>query len=98
MAKIILDGLRYDTEAEGTELIATTEMSSGDSERLYRTKNGAWFIELADERSVAVSLFREDPWFRSVLPVSSDQAMEWLESCGLTNALEKYFGDRIKDA
>jgi len=69
-------------------------------EVIYVTKQGAWFIhakggaftEYADHFGNSVSDGER------IIPVSKDEALQWLTQHGLTEAIEKYFADEIEEA
>jgi len=101
--KQIINGKRYDTE-KATQLARWHNgFNWADpklcEEKLYGTKNGAFFIHGAGG---AMSR-----WSKRVGNTSGgggievqgkDAAMNWLEEKGLTAELEEHFGDSIQDA
>lgn len=107
MTKSIIDGLRYNTEADGTECVASWSNGYGYSdfnhcsEDLYRTANGNWFIvgSGGPRSRYAVSTGNGKSGSKdNVRPLSDDEAYDWAESHGKTAVLEEYFSDRVEDA
>jgi hypothetical protein len=105
--KAIIRGRRYNTAAPQTVAVAhRREGSSSDfryfDESLYRTGQGSWF--LAGEGGPLSSYGRgtgngnERTGGERIIPLTPEEAQEWLEQAGETEALEQYFADAIKDA
>ena len=102
--KSIIDSKKYDTETAA--LVAEHSNGYGWNdfkflrEHLYVTKNGNWFLhgeggaltEYADSYANCKS---EGERIRAFTP---DQALEWLAAHNETEAIEKYFADRIEEA
>jgi hypothetical protein len=73
-------------------------------EDLYLTPKGTWFLIV--EGNMQFMYYRRSPLYdprfesngRIFEPLTPDQAEEWMERNDCTDALEKYFGDEIKDA
>lgn len=103
--KSIINGKRYDTE-NAIELGESRNGSPGDwhfsCERLYKTKrSGAYFLHgKGGPRSQYATSPRPGEWTgaEKIIPMDRDEAMDWAERCGLTDLLEKEFGDQIEDA
>ena len=102
--KKIIDGKRYDT-ATATE-IGSHHNGRGRSdfrhmsESLYRTPRGNWF--LAGEGGAMTKYSRPCGDMTGggeyIIPLSPENAREWLERHELEEAIEKYFADEIEDA
>ena len=105
--KRIVGGRRYDTEGEGTERIA--EWDNGHfstdfeycEEALYRTAKGTYFIAGSGGPK---STYSQPCGSNSISggsgiePVTEDEAYDWLEQKGLTEAIEEHFADRVENA
>lgn len=105
--KAIINGKRYDTEAPKTVCIAVwTHSYSSDfeftHEELHRTGKGAFFLagRGGPRSSYAERIGNSGGWSGSsrITPLSADEALSWLESHDLTDAIEAVFGDSIEDA
>lgn len=106
--KAIIDGKRYDTEtatciADYTN-VGSTASSMSDFraflEKLYRTKKGSWFLAGGGG---AMSKYSQPVSGGSgggsrIIPLTEDEAFEWLQDTGQTELLEEYFAERIEDA
>lgn len=102
--KAIIEGKRYNTEtaeqiASDWNGLSRTDFNYMD-ETLYRTENGAWFLHGAGGAMTKYSEPAGDmrTGGEQIIPLSDDQAYDWLEKTDNTKALEEYFSDRIKDA
>ena len=102
--KQIINGKRYDTE-KATQLARWhSGFNLGDpklcEEKLYGTKNGAFFIHGAGGAMSRWSkrVGNTTGGGEGVEVLTKDEAMNWLEEKGLTEELEKRFGDCIQDA
>jgi hypothetical protein len=98
--KRIIDGKRYDTEkAEEIAWNGSTEGRSDFryfSEYLYRTARGRWFLAGSGGpmTKYAETIGNGRTGGDGIIPLSEDEAREWLEHCdssSATEALEKYF-------
>ena len=107
--KRIINGRRYDTEAPGSTLVAQAcadgpTMTRTDfrfwEEELYRTSHGNWFLagEGGPFSHWAKHTDGGTAWGDGIRPISKEQALEWLEHAGETEAIERYFTDSIEDA
>jgi len=100
----VIEGLRYDTQR--AEIVACREngyMPSDFSyvyEELYHTKNGRWFIagEGGAFSKYAESFGNTTGGSKKIIPLSADEAREWLEEQQGIDALEKYFSSAIEEA
>jgi len=104
----VIDGKRYNTET--AELIFTRWNGYPRSDfkfrakQLFRTKNGAWFMfhEGGAMSDMATSHGNSRGWGEDIEPVNDDDAYGFLESHSdekqASEAIEKYFSDRIVDA
>lgn len=104
--KAIIEGKRYDTDADGVECLAGTGYgNAGDfehwSEALYQTPSGAYFIaggggaKSQYAQSVGGGTISGGEGIRVLTP---DEAYEWLERHRLVEAIESHFPDRVQDA
>lgn len=102
--KAIIDGLRYDTER--AERVAAQESGhrSDDchyiEETLYRTENGRWFLHGKGGARTRYSESVGDGWQggSEIRPLTSEEAMAWLEQHNRVRALEAHFDDTIQEA
>lgn len=101
----VIDGKRYNTEtAVEVADISGNHFTSDfkwDDTRLYRTKNGTWFIAgRGNAMSRWASPAQGGGWCpgKGLVPIGDDEAREVLERHNETAALEQYFGDAIVDA
>lgn len=102
--KAIIDGKRYNTET--ATLVAETANGHDTAnfhfelERLYRTKNAAWFIagEGGPYSSYAHREGNTQYGGKAIRPLSQADALNWLEQHEQTEAIETYFGAHIHDA
>jgi hypothetical protein len=103
--KRIIDGLRYDTST-ATEVASWSNHHYRSDfawceETLYRTANGAWFIdgEGGPSSKYAVPVGNNERGGGGcITPLGSDEARAWLEERDEHAALEQYFADELKDA
>ena len=102
--KKIINAKRYDTE-KATQLARWHNgFNLGDpkrcEEKLYGTKNGAFFIHGAGGAMSrwAVRVGNTTGGGEGIEVLTKDEAMNWLEEKGLTAELEEHFGDSIQDA
>lgn len=104
MKKKIIDGKLYNTET--ADLVAEWHngLGSGDfnsrSEELYLTKKGAWFLHGEGGALTRWSKSNgNSSWGSSnIVPLSADEAREWLEQHDCTEELETHFKDEIEEA
>lgn len=103
--KQIIDRKRYDTET--AKEIASWDNGLGYSdfgwckETLYKTKKGSYFI--AGEGGAKTGYAQpcgNNCWGSGerIVPCTSEEALEWLENKGETDAIEKYFANDLEDA
>jgi len=102
--KQIIKGKRYDTE-KATQLAKWHNgFNLADpkrcEEKLYGTKNGAFFIHGAGGAMSRWSnrVGNTTGGGEGIEVLTKDEAMNWLEEKGLTAELEEHFGDSIQDA
>lgn len=102
--KKVIDGRIFDTEKATRVAFHDNGRSDSDfrteSEGLYRTGRGAWF--LAGEGG-ALTKYRQqfgDMWGygEAIIPLTDEEALKWLEDHGRTQLAEKYFEDVLKEA
>ena len=106
MAKSVIGGKRYNTET--ALLVATYSNGLGSSdfrnvcERLYRTKRGNWFTCGSGGPLSSYSAPACGGGYcgssNVIRPLTSGEAMEWLESNNETEALEEHFKANVEDA
>ena len=102
--KAVIDGKKYDTEI--AEQIAEDGYSySGDFrywyEVLYRTKKGNFFVagEGGALTKYAVPVGNNSTsGSERITPLTRQEAFEWCERHGATEAIETHFSDLIEDA
>jgi len=102
--KKIIEGKRYDTETATQVAEYGNGLGEGDfsnyDETLYRTPRGNWF--LSGEGGPMTKYSRPCGDMTSggdgIIPLSSNEARQWLESHDENDALEKYFSDALEDA
>lgn len=100
----VIDGLLYDTESAGE----VAEWSNGHEpngahrvdETLYRTPNGRWFVHgrgggLSRYSESVAGGSRAGEGIRALTP---NEAQQWLEDRGETEALKEWFADEISAA
>ena len=104
--KSIIHGKRYDTEFSeeiGSWNNRCSTMDFGHrSEKLYRTKNGAFFLcgiggaltEYANSSEGGRCLSAGS----KIFPFSVSDAIEWCEKTKAVETLEKHFTDHVQDA
>lgn len=100
----VINGKRYDTDK--AELVCDYEFSNPSDfrhvyEALYRTAKGNWFLYgVGGPMSrYAVSLGDNSTGgSEDIVPMSADEALEFLESHDGVDGIERYFADSIEDA
>jgi len=102
--KSIIKLKRYDTETATVVAEHWNGRGSSDfkyvDETLYLGKAGSWFLhgrgggmtEYADFHGKSKSKGAR------IVPLTPDEAADWLEADNQSEALEKHFADRIKEA
>lgn len=99
----IVNGKLYDTEKAEKVAWAESECGRRDfrwyDEKLYRTRNGRWF--LAGEGGPLSRYRRPAPdggWIEGdgIIPLTDDEARTWLEEHGETETILKFF--KVEDA
>ena len=100
----IIKKLIYDTE--NADFVAYYSYSNSRdfnymSENMYRTKKGRWFLvgEGGPNSKYGVKTGYNE-WSRSeqLIAMEPEDALEWLEEHGKTEAIEKYFSDCLVEA
>lgn len=105
MKKKVVDGVVYNTETAPCVAAWDNGRRNGDfsrlAESLYRTARGNWFLHgsggpLTEYRREC----GQNQWCGSedIRPLTPEKAMEWLERHDKVNAVEQYFGDKLKEA
>lgn len=104
MTITIINGKRYNTKTATKIAHYWNNYAVNDfhycEEVLYRTKNGNWFI---DGSGGALSKYSEPCGNMTsagdkIVPISSKEALAWLEEHEEIDALEEYFSNEIQDA
>ena len=104
--KQIVNGKRYNTETAIEIASVWNGCSRTDfrfmREALYRTAGGAWFLAGEGGALTKYAESLEGGRFRcggeDIVPLTSGEAMKWLENNRKTEALETYFAKEIEDA
>ena len=104
--KAIIHGKRYDTEVSEEIGSWNNGGSTTDfgycSEKLYRTKNGAFFLCGSGGASTEYGVSSQGgKWLSAgskIVPFSVSDAVAWCEKTKAVETLEKYFTDYIFDA
>ncbi len=101
----VINGKRYNTD---TAVIVdrTGYGYCGDfghwCEELYRTPKGAYFLDAEGgpmtKYSVSTGQGEMSGSSGNIIPLSDDEAYDWLEKLGSSDKLEELFFDRITDA
>jgi len=102
--KKIINGKRYDTETAKEVAGYRNGLGGNDfrniSENLYKTKKGSWF--LAGEGGPMTKYSRPcgnmTAGGSDIIPLSDEEALNWLDLYDKVEAIEKYFKDSIEDA
>lgn len=101
--RVIIDGLRYDTET-ATEIATATQGRRGDfafaEETLYRTPRGRYFLHGYGGPLTRWSRREGNGMWagEGILPLSEEKAIEWLEANELYDELEETFPEAVQDA
>jgi hypothetical protein len=85
----IKDGTAYDTETgELIKEVGFNDAHPDQGQRLYRTRNGAFFVW----QHYVIEVYNGYKGIEEISPVTDEEARKWLEEYG--NELEeKYFGE-----
>jgi len=102
--KAIIDGKKFDTE-KATLIGEVSYGYAGDFKhwmaRLYRTKNGRHFLAGSGGPMTIFATRTADGGCSGgskIVPLDADEAFGWAERHLDIETVEKFFGDRIKDA
>ncbi|HNY64617.1 MAG TPA: hypothetical protein PKM41_04215 [Deltaproteobacteria bacterium] len=92
MSELPIDDREYDPQDSEKLAEWVAEGLRGESETLYRTKGGKFFI-LEQGGFISRSSRGKGPWFggSSIRPVTELEALEWCEGTGNYEAIETYF-------
>ncbi len=104
--KAIINGKRYDTEAPGTMTIAKASHGAyGDHahirETLHLTIRGTWYLAgCGGPASKYSHPAGQNCWSggEKIIPLTADEALEWLEQEGETKEIERWFSRQLQDA
>ncbi len=104
--KKVIDGVKYDTEADNVEHIESWNNGYGAGdfnhcyEDLYRTDNGNWFIHGRGGPRSKYSKARGNArcGTKTIVVMTEDEAYQWLEEHDKISTIEKMFADRIEAA
>lgn len=102
--KKVIEGKVYNTETANKVAEWDNNLGRNDfkakEETLYRTKKGNWFLEYwggaATEYSESYGNMSSEG--SGIIVYSENEAMHWLEKREETEAIEKYFSDKIEEA
>lgn len=98
--KKIIDGRMYNTDTATCVATYDNGCSYDDldyiSEDLFIKKNGEWFIYGAGGARTNYSVSCGSNWWRggsSIIPLTEEEAKEWLEEHDFVDEYIKYFGE-----
>lgn len=101
----IIKGKRYDTEKAECVASASHGYKSDFhywAEDLYRTPRGNWFLvgegNALSRYSVPGAQHGSTAPGEKLIPMTNDDAKQWLEEQGETAMLEEHFAESIEDA
>lgn len=103
--KAIMNGKRYDTTA--ATLVAEDHGGGYNfrdfhywEEQLFRTERGTWFLfgRGGGLSHYAVSVAGGSGYGERIIPLTAEEARNWLEAHHAIAALEQLFGEEIEDA
>ncbi len=100
----VVNGLLYDTKNADFVEDFWNGLGNSDfrnlSEELYKSKNGKWFLVgrggPLTKYSETVGNMRSGS--KNLIPLSDDEAYEWLEEYSDVETILKYFPNKVKDA
>lgn len=99
--KDIINGKRYNTET-AEEIARYYYGAYGDfeyfDETLYRTAKGNWFLAGSGGPNSKYAEYvgaGSRSGGSAIIPMTDDEAYEWLEEYSETSAIEEYFSDRV---
>ncbi len=104
--KAIINGKRYDTDkaaliaSDGSAGLSRSDFQWWE-EDLYLTKNGSWFVA---GTGGALTKYAKPVGSNGtsggerIIPLTAEEARDWLENSENYNSLEYHFGDTIVDA
>lgn len=107
MAKAIINGRIYNTQTATEVAHYDNGLGTSDfknfSEHLYVTKRGRWFLWGCGGPASPYGRRVGDMWASSgsagsIRPLEPEDAQNWLEGYGHTDALEQYFADKLQEA
>ncbi|MFW6100812.1 MAG: hypothetical protein ACOC90_05445 [Bacteroidota bacterium] len=102
--KAIIDGKRYNTETAEKIVLWSNGLMYSDfghlEETLYRTKKGNYFLHGGGgpKTKYAVQNGQWTSGSQKIIPLTKDEALEWLENHGFADEIEKLFPENIQDA
>jgi hypothetical protein len=99
----IIEGMIYDTNnaqelrrQKSYRVVSYKGPVSGEShliETIYRTEQGKWFLKREQNRLFWLEWHEPD-----LLPLTEDEAYQWLCEFNEIDLLQKYFPDRVSKA
>lgn len=102
--KAVIDGKRYDTNTAQEIASWSSDYYGSDfraeRESLYRTIRGNWFLAGEGGPMTKYSESHGDMTGSGsgIIPLSSKEALQWLEDKGEIDAIETYFSMSVEDA
>lgn len=102
--KRVIDGKRYDTETAKLVVSWDNGCYGNDfkscSEDLYITKNGSWFLfgsggPMSKYATSAGNMMSSGD---CIIPLTKQEAYDWLEKNNFVKELEEYFAECLVDA
>lgn len=98
--KATIKGLRYDTLK--ATLVAEFYPPYPDwthvEEHLYVTSNGRWFVHRVGNAMYEKMLGDTGGKSSKIIPMSPEEALDWLEIHNFNDEIDKYFKDAIEEA
>lgn len=102
--KKIIEGKRYDTETAEEIVSYWNGLGTSDfrhvNESLYKTKSGKFFLagEGGPMSKYARTCGDMTSGGEDIIPLTPQEAQNWLEEHNFTKELEEHFTDQIQDA
>lgn len=102
--KKVVNGKVYNTDTAEEVANYSNGLGGRDfrnvDESLYKTKKGAWFLagEGGPMTKYARACGNMTGGGDDIIPMSAEEALEWLEHHDETEAIEEHFADSIEEA